>query len=146
MFTAPEASPREASSATLAGPLSLTLSPLTRGEGKQPRHLAAYPTDETARREVIEFIRPFVGIRQPRPAPACHPKRRALESRRGRSEAARPAHAGRSILPSGRRAKRPSSRACTGSTLAQGQPPKPELWKSMIACRISSRVLITNGP
>ena len=32
-------------------------------------------------------------------------------------------HAGFSTLPSGRRAKRPSSRACTGSLRSHGQPP-----------------------
>ena len=36
--------------------------------------------------------------------------------------------AGRSTFPSGRRAKRPSSRACTGSSLAHGQPPNCVRW------------------
>src|SRR5215217_3685819 len=36
--------------------------------------------------------------------------------------------AGRSSFPSAWRAKRPSSRGCTGSSLFHGQPPKPVRW------------------
>jgi predicted nicotinamide N-methyase len=35
---------------------------------------------------------------------------------------------GRSVLPSGRRAKRPASRGCTGPSLDHGQPPKRVRW------------------
>ena len=50
-------------------------------------------------------------------------------ARRTRSPVAATSNqAGRSTFPSGRRAKRPSSRGCTGASLAQGQPPKLVRW------------------
>ena len=67
-------------------------------------------------------------------------------TRLGRGLGGAAAGTGRSSRPSAWRAKRPASRACTGSSLGHGQPPNWCAGSRRTPAAISACVFITNGP